>query len=45
MQMETVEKCRIQFSASGKYAEENIIPVYISGNTMRDMVGPVRRSR
>ena len=41
MQMETVEKCRIQFSASGKYAEENIIPVYISGNTMRDMVGRI----
>ncbi|CAF9930054.1 MAG: hypothetical protein ALECFALPRED_004510 [Alectoria fallacina] len=33
--------CRIKFSASGKYAEEVNFPIYISGTTMRDMVGRI----
>lgn len=34
-------KCRIRFSASGKYAEEVNFPFFISGKTMRDMVGRI----
>lgn len=36
-----VEKCRIKVSASGKPTEEVNFAVYISGNTMRDMVGRI----
>ncbi|KAF6222557.1 hypothetical protein HO133_000602 [Letharia lupina] len=35
------EKCRIKVSASGKPTEEVNFAVYISGNTMRDMVGRI----
>lgn len=35
------EHCRIQFSASGKYAEESTFAVRISGDTMRGLVGRI----
>lgn len=41
MNMNHTGKCRIQISASGKSTEEFNFPIFVSGNTMRDIVGRI----